>query len=568
MKNQVFIKSFILLAVILLTSCNEDNWLKEVPLSIYSPENSFTEPEHFNSAVARLYRSFADVSYTSSDNMGLIMGGLADNLFHNYPLGISRSEYAKSIFPESGLVLHFWRNYYRLIFDANVIIGRIDDEEIKFASGKTRETLKAEAKFFRAFAYKNLATLFGGVPIVLEEISESKRDFLRASREEVLDQAFNDLQFSVSNLPGVTELTEDGRLTKAAANHLLTEVCLIKNDWDKAISAASEVINDPNYALITERFGVWKDKPGDVFRDLFIRNNQNRHGAGRETNTEAIWVGQYEYNVPGGGVTSFGTRFYGVRYSVLTGKEDGKRLFFGISNQNGGAAVGFYTSSDYVNYKIWEDDFNDMRNSDFNIWRDMVADNPESVYYGQKIVESGAVTDPRILQEQGWFWRPFWLKLVPYGNFPAETIANEETGEVYTSANSTYTDSYIMRLAETYLLRAEAYLGKGMVDLAAADINVVRARANATPVSPGEVDMDYILDERARELHLEELRTLTLMRVNRNVERVLKYNPYYNNKYAQLTMHDHFNLWPIPQSEIERNVENRIEQNPGYTGGN
>ena len=56
-----------------------------------------------------------------------------------------------------------------------------------------------------------------------------------------------------------------------------------------------------------------------------------------------------------------------------------------------------------------------------------------------------------------------------------------------------------MRLAETYLLRAEAHLRKGSRDLAAADINVVRNRAGAKPVGSGQVDISYLLDERARD---------------------------------------------------------------------
>ncbi|WP_262714405.1 RagB/SusD family nutrient uptake outer membrane protein [Ginsengibacter hankyongi] len=76
-----------------------------------------------------------------------------------------------------------------------------------------------------------------------------------------------------------------------------------------------------------------------------------------------------------------------------------------------------------------------------------------------------------------------------------------------------YTDIYAIRLAETYLLRAEAYLDKGDIVNAAADVNVVRARANADPVAPGNVNIAYILDERARELMVEEPRWLTLARL-------------------------------------------------------
>lgn len=117
----------------------------------------------------------------------------------------------------------------------------------------------------------------------------------------------------------------------------------------------------------------------------------------------------------------------------------------------------------------------------------------------------------------------------------------------------------MFRLAETYLLRAEAYIRKGDLANAAADINTIRARANANPIQPSDVDIDFLLDERMRELYGEELRMLTLCRMGKLAERNRKYNPK-----TGLTIEDYHNLWPIPYSEIERNVYATLEQNPGY----
>ena len=117
----------------------------------------------------------------------------------------------------------------------------------------------------------------------------------------------------------------------------------------------------------------------------------------------------------------------------------------------------------------------------------------------------------------------------------------------------------MFRLAETYLLRAEAHLGAGNAALAAADINVVRARSNAAPVAAANVNIDYILDERIRELGVEEKRLFTLMRLGKWYDRIIKCNPFYASA-AQ----PKYNLWPIPQSEIERNRGAVLEQNPGY----
>jgi len=125
-----------------------------------------------------------------------------------------------------------------------------------------------------------------------------------------------------------------------------------------------------------------------------------------------------------------------------------------------------------------------------------------------------------------------------------------------------HTDFYVMRLAETYLLRAEAYLGLGDQDLAAADINVVRSRANAHPVLPEDVDLDYILDERVRELYAEEMRMVTLLRTGKLIERTRKYND--NPLMPGANIQDYNNLWPIPQQQLDLNRDNQWAQNPGY----
>lgn len=124
---------------------------------------------------------------------------------------------------------------------------------------------------------------------------------------------------------------------------------------------------------------------------------------------------------------------------------------------------------------------------------------------------------------------------------------------------TTYHDTYILRLPEAYLLRAEAYLALGNLSAAADDINVVRARAGAVNVTPGNVNIDYILDERTREMVFEEQRQITLRRVGKYGERVVKYNWLTGPTYAPK-----YDLWPIPQKEIEANTGAVLAQNPGY----
>ncbi len=115
------------------------------------------------------------------------------------------------------------------------------------------------------------------------------------------------------------------------------------------------------------------------------------------------------------------------------------------------------------------------------------------------------------------------------------------------------------RLAETYLLLAEAYLGQNMPDKAAQAVNEVRKRAGASEITGAQMNMDFLLDERIRELVGEESRRFTLVRTNTLVERVKKYNNSIKDKIT-----DNNILWPIPQVIRDANTGAPFPQNPGY----
>jgi hypothetical protein len=123
-----------------------------------------------------------------------------------------------------------------------------------------------------------------------------------------------------------------------------------------------------------------------------------------------------------------------------------------------------------------------------------------------------------------------------------------------------------MRLGEAYLLRAEARFQQGDLQGAADDINVIRTRA-AWPgkeaemqITAGDVDIDFILDERARELDGEGQRWWDLVQTGKLVERVRLHN-----SQAAPNIQEHHIRRPIPQDQIDR-TEGGYAQNPGYPG--
>lgn len=562
--NTIF-KVWVLLTL-LLFGCNEKEILKEVPLDFASPENSFINIGDFNSAVNSLYDltrgtlssgEFRPLDYVYGTDIGYNGAQQLNERFGSYPATLT---------PISEIPLFHWQRYYKIISSANIILNRMQKASLSEAEKKA---IEAETRLFRGHAYRNLAHLFGGVPIELEEVSTPKTNYIRASREEVYKQAAADLEFAAANLPNINQV-KDGKVSIPAANHLLAEVYICLKRYDDAIKVATAVITNPNLALMKQRFGSLAKEPGDVYWDLFRRYNQNRSVG----NTEGIWVFQYEMDVQGGVVQSsalagpmlerdHSPRPYSFPYKDPTGVLPFLQL--GVSDYTGGRGIGRLRGTNHLNYGIWKDDWNDMRNSEYNFVRDVKFNNPASAWYGKKLSEF-RTTFRKTLDDTIRNFYPYQSKVTTPGQHPTELYVNATLKTLNASAaGTTYSDQYYIRLSETYLLRAEAYLGKGDAALAAADINVVRARANAKPVSAGSVTIDYILDERMRELGVEERRRLTLNRLGLLYERTRKYcNGHPTAAKFGVDVEPHNNLFPIPYSEIERNTGAVLEQNPGY----
>ncbi len=567
-------KPFLFFALIIMVfSCDEDKFLQETPLDFYSPENSYITYDNFESAILNLYTQVRDNIFTESEDpyFPTLAWGLTELSYPHKDFGAS-PDISAILLPTNTDVVYgaLWQPAYSIIYNTNVIIERAD-ADVSELTDEEKILIKAEAMFFRAYAYKMLANIYGGVPIVLEEISTPKRDFVRASRDEVYGQCASDLEYAVANLKDIGEV-DDSRISNLVASHVLAEVYISLEQWGNAISEASKVINNPATALMTERFGsradeeINEDMPwvsgGDVYWDLFRKGNQNRSSG----NTEALWVLQFAFNVTGGGEGLPGVRCQIPRLwqAKITNRDGSNSMIVPLPNDYYfGRGGGFMRPSSYFLNTIWEKSGydQDMRNSGYNIVRDIKVNNPDSDYDGKWVIADNL---PLVYKSYNDTMRNFWpvvAKASTAGKFPTEYYNEDQTvpGSLTSDATRLWRDRYVFRLAETYLLRAEAYLGNNELGKAADDINKVRQRANAPVIKASDVDIDYILDERIRELHFEELYLLTLGRLGKIVERTKKYNPYVGDSYGQYN-----NLWPIPYDEIEKNTEAELEQNPGY----
>lgn len=534
MKYNNILLYVLLIAFLPLTSCDNDSILSEVPKGFLSPENSFINKEGFVSATANLYRlsrglqtsellsGEGDKAITSIYCSGTDMGWYWDKklFFGDYSL----------INSSNAVAIDYWKILYSIIKDANVILTRLDASPL---TEPDKQFIAAEARFFRAYAYRFLVYFYGDVPKITEEIKTPKIDFVRSPKSEIIAFMIEDLEFATQYLPEINP--GDGHLSKAAADHLLTETYITAGDYDNAVAAASRVIDNGQYKLMTERFGTYATKPGDVFWDLFRLSNQNRTSG----NTESILVWQMEFDLPGGQAQYRIERAWGPWLEKLVDSQNKKAI---LPADSLGRSIGFIRPSAYLETMIWESDFNnDIRNSKYNMQRQFYNNNPASPDFMKVIIPKAADIARNHF---------VWLKKAssPHGH-----------PQGYDVNGNLYTDIYAIRLAETYLLRAEAYLKKGDQVSAAADINVLRQRAKANPVEPGNVDIDYILDERARELAGEEPRRLTLSRLELLYDRVMRYNPV-----SSPSIKPFHNLLPIPQTIIDANAAVEFPQNEGY----
>jgi tetratricopeptide (TPR) repeat protein len=556
MKKIIF--TIIAATTMLFFSCKK-SFLDEEPLDFLTTNNAYITVKDFEASVNNLYSRVRSEFYNSGEQRPFDYVFGCDLVFDGQPATTRHTNMVAAYSPLSTEIpLIHWASLYKIVAEANTIIDRLPGSSL---STTDKILMEARAKFFRAMAFRTLAYLYGGVPLNTTEVVSPKTDYVRAPKTAVLEQAISDLKFASLNLPAIN-LVQDGEVNNLAAYHLLSEVYLAAGQFQNAADAASTVISNPNVGLMTTRFGVKaSDATKNVYWDLFQRGNQNRKNG---TNKESLWVIQFETDVPGGGAVStgisgsyqmerhFAPQFLNFRLSGSSVQP----FLYPISDYTGGRGIGWAIPTKYFSDVIWQSDFNnDLRNAPFNFVREFKVTNPAHPRFGQTI---STINPPAGITVPRRDFYAFQSKVTTPGDHPDGMFQDKSQLLLKASAGGTYADQYMFRLAETYLLRAEAYLDLNQLDKAAADINVVRSRSNASAVLPANVNIDYILDERMRELGSEEKRRITLMRLGLVYDRVKKCNPYYNDVLTT------YNLWPIPASEIERNNSAKLEQNPGY----
>lgn len=550
------------LSIILVLSslqCRK-GFLDEEPKAIIAPDNLYVNKAGFDAGLYGLYSQVRSerkgINGASNDltSTAAIIG--VDNAYSLYPAGGA----AESVFndfgvrmnPTAGYIRNLWEYLYQTINAANTIVDRADNPDVEWTEDEKNQVL-AEARLIRAWAYRHLTYLWGNVPLSLHESDGNniRTDWERTPIAEVRAAMEQDWLFAEAHLPDVPVM--DGRASKVVAQHYLAELYLAMGENEKAREKAQAVVSNSNYNLITARYGVNASQPGTPFTDMFLDKNSNRS----EGNREVLWTFQNEYLTVGGDVNIM-RRWWVNRYNTIKVNNKTPITF---SVENGGRGIGRFAATKYA-FSVYAP--GDDRGS-YHAWRYFyLINNPSSLPTGSKPAATCAAP--------GWTGSALGdtIKLsidCEEPNPSATTAQNWPSTRKWDWAppppdvenSSNYNDQVYLRLAETYLLLAEAQLKLNDAPGAATTINALRDRAHATPISAADVTMDFILDERSRELFSEEHRRYTLLRTGTWFARTKQYNRFTG---AKIALRD--TLLPIPQSVIDANLTKPMEQNPGY----
>lgn len=570
------------------------------PLSFFAPENVYVDRAGFESLLVTMRRTLADAEYTGGRGSSLILAQWGETAAGFPRWMINRDDLGPS---GRGATDRYQQvsmsnEVYGYIKDANVVISRID--EIEWQSMDARNQILAEALWHRAYWYNRLVHSYGDVPFVGEEITSARIDFQTHSRWTILDKLEEDLEYAVQHLP---ESAVPGAVTRGAGYHLLSKVYLANLNFEQARDAASTVINGP-YALMTERFGQDLDQTDKtVIWDLHRWYNKND-----PANTETILAIVDRFEAPEGARDGNGLRTMRTYHNDWwhsrhrdsqggAGMIDAGTKYDSLGRGNPDVAL-----TEFYQYHVWEDhlgntweDTPDMRRGSDPNWYDVDEhryNNPESVDYGEPWDPANTSGDIRRLWTS-MYALPIYKTMV----FESDPAARPMGGNG---------DWYLFRLAETYLIRAEANYWLNNLAAAADDINAVRERAGAVPITAGDVTIDYIMDERVRELFAEGMQQNELARVSMTMAEVggYGYDPetlhesnYWHDRLIRLNnffpdhpesgvsishglpypvgdfgvgpipnINPHNYLWPISDDLIEANVLGRVNQNLGYPG--
>lgn len=601
---RIFCRFLFISGLAAVTICCTDDWLKPKPLSIYTPETAFVDSRGLNAAISACDNHvrnefFGDpapllTQYILSD---MTAEGMNDNPGTCQNLDLTMTPSSNIEGGNQVAINWYWRDGYAGIKFANIVIARIN--ETSFKDEKEKNAILGAAYFHRSYVYYWLTQLFGDCPFVGREINTPKVDFYSTGREVILRKIKKDMEFASK---WCSDDVDRGKVTQGACYHLLTKINLALGEFDDAIASASAVIDGGVYHLMKEPFGEIPEEQGSYLKNLgVVRDDVVAHlhwpsNRALPENKEVLYMVISSEDLVDSRKTSQTMRatlpFWSKTGANMIKTPEGKQGMNDSPKQEidlvetFGRGIGRTPPSDFHAKEIW-DDPKDLRHKKYN-WmslEDLVYNNKKSAgsYYGKPLrkydAEGKALTADTICN---------WYSWPHYKLYSLDPKTSQPKGGAC--------NYYVYRLAETYLLRAEAYVWKGDLQKAMADINAVHTRAGCDPYKDASlISIESVLSERARELYYEEPRCTELHRIslifaktgqsykgktysmdhygtsNFYYDWVMEKNNFYgknikSNNGQIYKISPYHAMWCVPQVGINANVDGRINQNFGYDG--
>ncbi|MEO0504619.1 MAG: RagB/SusD family nutrient uptake outer membrane protein [Bacteroidota bacterium] len=546
---------FALIGMIAFSAC--DDYLEEDPKSDITAEN-FINEENADQLVVGIYSELRDVyrDYTFKFFGTDIFAARSENFSFN-----PENDYF-NLNENDGFTV--WASNYRVIGRANLAINRFLNE-IDFSESNisARDLGVAQAQALRALAYFNLVQQYGGVPIELEEQTTIRNDYARATEAEVYLQIIADLEAAI---PVLQESPDPGRFSSRAAQHLLSEVYITRgyssfaesNDFQTAASLAEAAIG--SYDIRSQSYAEVFDVGNQINDEVLFAVQWGTEGLAEDVNNNkhSIFMTQV-FQYPGisrsgniYGLSGFGAQPTNFFYSLFADNDS--------------------REDPTIHRVLFADEETTFDpDGDGPIPSDLILPGDTVVFFPKNALDAADLEDRLnryyVYQpDQYEFGVPDNVPGVTYqyssnilrNNFPIfEKFDDTVFDEIVGGAR----DTFVFRVAGTHLLAAEAHLGAGNTGQALFHINRVRERATGVADELTTIDIDVILDERARELAGETNRWAVLKRTGKLEERINLYNP-------QVIDHGAFDssihlLRPIPGVEIQLS-SGTLLQNPGY----
>lgn len=552
-----------------IQSC--DKFLEEKLVSDVAGSTYYTTAAGLEDAVDATY-SFLKWVYSNERAYTLTVFGT--DTYTNGADGNHKSfnYYDNGLNSSNDVMREMWQNLYRGINSANAVINR--SQAITDITPASLNIRLAEVRFLRALYYFNLVRQWGDVHLTLEETIGAVVEANKTSQATIYEKAIiPDLEFAIANLPATQ--SNYGRATKPAAEHLLGLALLTRgyqsfaksDDFSRAEQYFGNVITGYNFSLVSDMVRLWDQS--------------------NTRNSEIIFAVQYSVDpILNGGEGNRGHLYFLMEYDIQPG------MIRDIAN---GRPFKRFRPTDYL-LNLWSADRdNDKRYQDTykHVW---ISNNATSIpKWTQANVDAGAKNkdgSPAVVGQNRYAVGDTAIYIPGPGRDAKWTATKKLQTRYRVYTRNDYSerifahiskfidprrpaiqweqgsrDWFVMRLGDTYLLRAEARFKQGNTAGAASDINVVRTRA-AFPgkaanmqITAASVTMDFILDERARELDAEQCRWYDLTRTGTLVSRVKLHNPL-----AAANIAAHHVRRPIPQIQIDRTLGGYV-QNCGYPGG-